>query len=117
MEELNNEVQEPEILLELHRELTDKEKLAFLTQKFKKLVKKYKDQCWLNTKLVDERERLKKRIEEDEIKYPSTYQGGKNISVKAYFKLYEKYKDLDQRFWEVVQERNSLKNAEPCEKL
>jgi uncharacterized protein YdcH (DUF465 family) len=103
-------------LLELYRELTDKEKLKWITVDYRKLEQILKNKSGRIKNLEAKVAKLEKRIKEEDMLYPKTLSGTATISVRPYFKLMDKYRELDKRFWEVVQERDRLKKTD-CEKL
>jgi len=107
--------QEP--LLELYREFSDKEKLGWIIRDFNLLKKRFSRLQRENNNLKVRNEKLSKKIKEDDLQYPSKLSGQTTVSVKAYFKLRERYKQMEERFWEVNQELNKLKGESTCEKL
>lgn len=110
-------VNSSETLLELYRDYTDAEKLGWMISNYNQLEKKFYNVVRENQNLKIKNEKLNKRVKEDELKYPSQLNGEKYVSVKAYFKLRERYKQMEDRFWEVVQELNTLKSNTECERL
>lgn len=108
----NEILNEDEVLLRLNRIFTEKEKLAWLAKEYNLLIRKYKIINGEKDNLVAKNIKLSKKINEDSLQYPSTLNGSTHVTVKAYMKLYERYNALDKRFWEVVQELNSLKKEE-----
>lgn len=105
-------IDDDEMLLRLNRLFTDKEKLAWLGKEYGLLRRKYKIINSEKDNLVNKNIKLSKKIHEDSLQYPSTINGSTHVTVKAYMKLYEKYKSLDKRFWELVQELNAIKKEE-----
>lgn len=110
-------VNSSDTLLELYRDYTDKEKLHWIIRDYKTLEKKFRNVVLENKNLKAKNEKLNKRIKEDDLQYPSQLNGEKYVSVKAYFKLRERYKQMEDRFWEVMQELNNLKSNSDCERL
>lgn len=101
-----------EPLLEIYRKLSDKEKLAWVRETLRELSNKYEKLKQQNVNLTKKNQKLQDKINRDSIQYPSQLNGQSFVSVKAYFKLQERYKELDKRFWEMVQELNQLKKEE-----
>lgn len=110
------QVNSSDTLLELHRKFTDKEKFSWIIKEHNSLKNKYQDLVLENKNLKIKNQKLKKQIDDDGLQYPSQFNGKYHVSVKAYSKLQERYGQLNDRFWEVMQELNKIKNAD-CELL
>lgn len=95
-----------EPLLKLNSELTDKERIAILHSKLNKLEKRNDELACTIRNQNRHISELKAKIAEDDLQYPSTLNGCTMVSVKAYFKLREVCKKLEQRIWEIAQELN-----------
>lgn len=103
---------ESEVLLTLHREFTEKEKLELCQIKVGKMRKQLQSLQDRNEQLKIKVEKLEETIRRDSLTFPSTMNGDTVVSVKKYLKLVRKYQEMDKRFWEVIQELNQLKQEE-----
>jgi len=74
--------QEP--LLELYREHSDKEKLAWVIRDYNLLQKSFHRIQRENNNLKVRNEKLSKKIKEDDLQYPSKINGQTTVSVKGY---------------------------------
>jgi len=104
-----------EPLLKLHREFTDKEKIALLRQKVRDLEIKNNNQQSLIQALEDKIKRQAALIL-SEIGTEKEIEGKKFVREKTHLKLQKRHSEMQDRFWEVVRELNALKKVE-VEKL
>lgn len=93
-----------DILLEIHRDFTDKEKIDWLTNDCRKLRMQLQNLTNQNNNLNKINAALTKRIKDDEDLSPSEINKEKFVKAKTHNKLLKRYKEMDKRFWEMVHE-------------
>lgn len=101
-----------ESLLKIYRKLTGNEKLLWLSKQYDELHKNFLQVKSQRDKFREENERLRTKMREEDLQYPSQLSGKDTVTVKTYFKLREKYDALNKSFWELSQELNKLKQEE-----